>query len=283
MTLIRPTARRWALTSPRAVQSRMRGLMLILPVLLVASAGCDIAMADYREQESTEWRKTYELQPGGRVEISNINGKIDVRPGEGNRVEVFAKKVGKAASKEDAKAAIERIQIVENVSGGDIKIETKVDRSDGGLFNHSSGQVEYVVRVPPAAELKLSTVNGGVEIEGMTGRINAETTNGGVRAREISGTIEASTTNGGVEVDLAAVPSGGVKLECTNGGIKLRLPSDAKASISARISNGGIDAEGLNVQARGESSRRRLDGDLNGGGPRISLEGTNGGISIRAR
>jgi len=126
-------------------------------------------------------------------------------------------------------------------------------------------------------------VNGGVELPGLTGRVNAEATNGGVRGRDIGGAIEATTTNGGVEMDLAAVAPGGVKLECTNGGIILRLPSDAKATIAARITNGGIDTKGLNLQSRGESSNRRLDGDLNGGGPRIALEGTNGGIEISAR
>ena len=263
---------------------RLRAAALVLPVLLLASAGCDIAMADHREQESAEWRKSYELQAGGTVEIINVNGKIHVSPGAGNSVEVVAKKIGKGSSKEAAKQAIERIEIVDSSAGGSVKLQTKVDRSGGdGIFGHSMGQVEYTVRVPANAELKLTTVNGGVEIEGVSGRITAEATNGGVRATDVAGTIEAVTTNGGVEVDLAKVPEGGVKLECTNGGIRLRLPSDSKATISARITNGGINAEGLNMQTRGESSRRRLDGDLNGGGPRISLEGTNGGISIRSR
>ena len=79
------------------------------------------------------------------------------------------------------------------------------------------------------------------------------------------------------------MPEDGVKLECTNGGIKLRLPSDAKATISARITNGGIETSGLTLDATGEQSRRRLDGRLNGGGPRIDLEGTNGGIRISSR
>jgi hypothetical protein len=74
-----------------------------------------------------------------------------------------------------------------------------------------------------------------------------------------------------------------VKLECTNGGIRLRLPADAKASISARITNGGIETSGLTLDATGAQSRRRLDGRLNGGGPRIDLEGTNGGIRISSR
>ena len=263
---------------------RVRTATALLPILLLASAGCDIAMADFSEQETAEWRQTYELQAGGRVEINNVNGKIHVVPGEGRTVEVVAKKIGKASSKDLAKQAMDRIQIVDSSSGNVIKVETKVDRSGGGgLFSHSQAQVEYSVRLPANAEVKVTTVNGGVEVEGLSGRVNAEATNGGVRARDVSGQLDASTTNGGVEVELAAVSDGGVKLECTNGGIELRLPPDAKATISARVANGGIDAQGLNLTTRGESSRRRLDGDLNGGGPRIELEGTNGGIQIRAR
>ncbi len=261
---------------------RVRAAALLLPAFLVISAGCDIAMADFSEQETAEWRKTYELSPGGRIEINNVSGKIEVSPGEGNTVEVYAKRIGKASSKDAAKSALDRVQIVDSSDGGVIKVETKVDRS-GTTFGHSQTQVEYVVRVPERANLKVSTVNGGLELTGLDGRVVAEATNGGIRASDIGGAIEASTTNGGVEVDLAAVAEDGVKLECTNGGIKLRLPRDAKATINARISNGGISADGLGLETRGESNRRRLDGDLNGGGPRIELQGTNGGIEISAR
>ena len=143
-------------------------------------------------------------------------------------------------------------------------------------------QVKYTVRVPAGAEVKFTTVNGGVEVTGLSGRVTAETTNGGVTARDISGTIDASTTNGGVDVELTRVGEGGAKLECTNGGIKLRLPADSKASISASITNGGIDASGLTLETT-EKSRRRLEGRLNGGGAPIRLDGTNGGIRIAAR
>ena len=60
------------------MSGRLRAVTCVLPVLLMFSAGCDIAMADFADQESAEWRKTYELQAGGRVEISNVNGKIEV-------------------------------------------------------------------------------------------------------------------------------------------------------------------------------------------------------------
>jgi DUF4097 and DUF4098 domain-containing protein YvlB len=168
------------------------------------------------------------------------------------------------------------------VSGGNIKVSTKIERAAGGWFEMGGTQVKYIVKVPAAADGTFTTVNGGVEVNGLSGRVHAETTNGGVVARDVSGAIEASTTNGGVDVELLRVSDGGAKLECTNGGIKLRLPSDAKASISATITNGGIDTSGLSIE-KTESSRRRLEGRLNGGGPAIRLEGTNGGISISAR
>jgi DUF4097 and DUF4098 domain-containing protein YvlB len=137
--------------------------------------------------------------------------------------------------------------------------------------------------VPASLEVRFSTVNGGIELTGLKGRINAETTNGGIKAHDVGGPIDASTTNGGIEVELSKVAESGVKLGCTNGGIELTLPQDSRATISARITNGGINTEGVNIETTGESTRRRLDGRMNGGGPRIDLEGTNGGIRIASR
>lgn len=259
---------------------KSRALATLLPLLLVAAGGCDIAIADHSEKVTSEWTKTFEIGPGGRFEVSNVNGKVQVLPADGTTVEVVAKKIGSGATPEAAKEALERIQIAESVSGNSVKVETKLDR---GNWSRGGGSVEYTVRVPRSVEVKAVTVNGGVDVRGIEGRVVAEATNGGVRAREIGGPIEASTTNGGVDVELTRVAPEGAKLECTNGGIELRLPKDAQASISARVTNGGIDTGGLAIQAVGESSRRRLNGNLNGGGPRISLEGTNGGIRIAAR
>jgi putative adhesin len=267
------------------VTTRARVAALALPLLVfsAAGAGCDIALADYKQKETAEWRKTYEVQPGGRVEIINVNGKIDVEPSSGNRVEVVAEKTARGATSEAARQALDRIEILETSSASGVRIETKAQRSGGGLMGHSNQQVQYRVKVPAAAEVTFRTVNGGIELSGLTGRISAETTNGGIKAHEVSGYIDASTTNGGVDVDLVRLAEAGVKLGCTNGGITLRLPADSRATISARVTNGGIDTNGLQIDTTGESSRRRLDGKLNGGGAPIDIEGTNGGIHIAGR
>jgi hypothetical protein len=257
---------------------------LIVPLVLaaIASAGCDIVTADLRSEETTEWHKTYTLDPNGRVEIGNVNGKISVEPSEGNTVDVTAIKKARGATPEAAKASLERASIIEDVSSGRVKIDTKIARLEGIVFNGGNLQVEYRVKVPAGAEVQFKTTNGGIDVRDLKGRVTAETVNGGVTTRNVTGQLDASTTNGGLDIDLARVPDGGVKLECTNGGIKVRLPRDAKATISASITNGGIDVNDLSIEG-GESSRRRLDGRLNGGGPRIQIEGTNGGIRLSAR
>lgn len=254
---------------------------LLLPVLLLSVSACDIVTADFKAQETAEWRRSYELQPGGLVEIANINGKVEVIASTGNTVEVTAVKTARGGSPEAAREMLERIQIVESASPAAVRIETRVPRTSG-LFHTGSGQVRYTVKVPASAEARFTTVNGGIDAVGLQGRTTLQTTNGGIHAQDIGGPIEASTTNGGVEVDLTRVADAGVRLECTNGGISLRLPSDARATISASVTNGGIDTGGLSL-ATTESSRRRLQGDLNGGGPAIRLEGTNGGITLAAR
>ena len=258
---------------------------LIVPLALAAifSAGCDIVTADLRSEETSTWHKTYTLDANGRVEIGNVNGKIIVEASAGNTVDVTATKKARGATPEAAKAALERATIAEDVNSGRVKIDTKVARMEGIVFNGGNLQVEYRVKVPAGAEVRFVTTNGGIEVSDLTGRVYAETTNGGVTARNIGGQIDASTTNGGLDIDMSRVPDGGVKLECTNGGIRLRLPKDAKANINASITNGGIDTGDLSIDGSGENNRRRLDGKLNGGGPRIQIEGMNGGIKLSSR
>jgi hypothetical protein len=255
---------------------------LMLPLLLASMAGCDIVTADLRSEETAQWHKAYQLDANGRVEIANVNGRIAVEPSDGNTVDVTAIKKAKGASTDAAKAALERATIVEDVSAGRIKIATRMTNTSGIVLS-GHVQVEYRVKVPAGADVRFTTTNGGIEITGLQGRITAETTNGGVVTRDVGGQLDASTTNGGLDIDMSRVPEGGVKLGFTNGGLKMRMPRDARATIVARITNGGISAGDLPIETTGENSRRRLEGRLNGGGGRIEIDGTNGGITLSGR
>jgi len=255
-----------------------KALAALMVALAAAGAGCDIVGAHV--ESTAQWQKTYSIPANGKVEIDNVSGKIDVEPSSGNSVEVTAIKKARGVSEEAAKASLDRIKIDEYVTPESVKLDTKYPNASG--FLSSSGSVEYHVKVPAGATATFSTVNGEVTVTGLSGQVHAETTNGEVRTRDLSGQLEASTTNGGLDIDLAKMPEGGVRLECTNGGIKVRLPRDAKADISASITNGGISAGDLQIDTT-ESSRRHLEGKMNGGGPRLKIDGTNGGITLSSR
>jgi hypothetical protein len=254
-----------------------------LLVVLVAAAtvsACDVVVTSLnaRGKAQDQWTRTYPISAGGKVEILNTNGAIDVVGSDGTQVEVMAERTARAATDEDAKEFLKQVVISEEVSAGSIRLETKVPRNISG----KSAEVAYHLKVPASVGVRVENTNGQVTLTALKGDLRAETTNGGVRGQQLSGAVAATTTNGSVKLQFDAVAAGGIQAETTNGSVDLTIPSTAKADVKARCVNGGIGINGLTLEG-GESSRRRVDGRLNGGGPTISAETTNGAIRITGK
>jgi DUF4097 and DUF4098 domain-containing protein YvlB len=250
-------------------------------VLALLAGGCDISVGEHgfsmdvaAGKATDEWTRSYTVSPGGQLEIANINGVINASPGDGPRLEIRAERIAKASTDEKAQELLKKIEIVEEASANKVRLETRVPKMS---WQRSGHEVRYWVKVPKGLAVNFETVNGGVRLENLDGQIVASTTNGGVRGTGLRGHVKASTTNGGVQIEMASVTDE-VELATTNGGIRLQLPRDAKANLDARCVNGGIGVSDFDVD--GEQTRRRVNGTINGGGPRISVETTNGGVRI---
>ncbi len=258
---------------------RRMGPAIVVPLAVVAmalfSAACDVAFQGLNATARDEWKKTYTLAPGGHFQVTNVNGAIEVSPSDGRTVEVVAERRVRASSEQAAKEALKSLQITEKVSPDDIRLE--VPGQSGGM-HFGSREVSFKIKLPADAVVRLTTRNGGVSVEGLKGPVKVETSNGAINGENIGGSLDAGTTNGGITVQMTALGPDGVRLDTTNGGITLRVPVDTRANISARWVHGGFEATGLKPE--GESDRRHYDGKLNGGGPRIDLSTTNGGIRI---
>jgi DUF4097 and DUF4098 domain-containing protein YvlB len=251
-----------------------------IAILSGTLSACDLAFSHFNEQASDTWTKTYPLSEGGRLEVKNTNGFIRVEAGSGNQVEVSAEKIGRGATLEAAKESLKTIEVVEDVSADRVRLETK--RQGGGSFGRSGFEVRYTIRVPSSAQVELQNTNGEVRVTGVTRGTRMSTTNGQIDGRGLAGEVRATTTNGGVEIELASLTQP-VNVSTTNGGVTLKIPKDAKADLQATCTNGGIDVHGLDLDVEGERTRRRLNGRLNGGGPRIDVSTTNGAIDVRAK
>ena len=264
----------------QAKRSLTLGGRLALVVLASLSlAACDVVVSSMNMSGKAQdtWSRTYPIAPNGRIELINTNGQIEVLATAGQQIEVQAERIARANTDEAAKEVLKDIQIKEDVSGDVVRLETVLPRG-GGM--RRGGEVRYFLKVPASISVQVHNTNGQVRVDGVKGAVTAETTNGGVRGQNLSGDVDASTTNGGVEIEMLSVGANGVKADTTNGGITLVVPENVKAQFKATTRNGGISLTGLTVD--GESSRTRVEGTINGGGPSISLGTTNGGIRVRA-
>lgn len=258
-------------------------------VALVAAAsltaGCEIKAGEgdfsfdlSAGKASDTWTRSYDLPAGGRIEILNVNGEIRAEASTGAKLEVTAERSASAATDEQARELLNAIEMREEVSERRVRIETIGPRRR--LGGHKAS---FVVRVPAGVHVDLRTVNGGVRLDNVGGEVRATSTNGGVKGTVAAASlIEARTTNGGVELSMSgALADGGeVRLTSVNGGVRLAVPSDTRADVSARCVNGRINVNDLTLAAEGEQTRRRVQGTINGGGARIELQTTNGGVTI---
>lgn len=246
-----------------------------LPVL----GACHLSISNQAEARS-EWTKDYTLAAGASLEIRNTNGQIEVEAVDGNTVSILAERIARAATDQAAKDAAESLEIRDTVSDGGVVIDARTSMS--GIVLGGSRQVKFHIKAPKATRLRLSNTNGAIDVRATSGALNLSTTNGRIRGAGLTGPARAETTNGDVDLDFVVMPAGGITAETTNGAVVIRLPTDARARIEARVTNGGIDADGLPLDVT-EQSRRRLSATMNGGGPEIRVDTTNGGVRIRAR
>jgi len=259
-----------------SVGARLCGLVVTASAL----TACDVVVSSMHAQGKAqdEWSRSYPVSSNALLEILNGNGEVTVTGGTGTTVEVKAERIARAASDELAQEFLKQVEILEQVGRDHVRLETKAPPR----AHRSYAEVRYHVAVPAGMSVRLRNTNGAVTVIGVEGEVKAETTNGGVKGQGLAGAVEATTTNGGVSLEMTAVPAGGIRAETTNGGVDLRIPGSAKADIRASVLNGGITLTGFELEG-GEKTRRRVEGRLNGGGPNVNLETTNGGIKIAAR
>jgi hypothetical protein len=265
---------------PQAGVLRRGVSALVVLLATVGLAACDVAFNAFegggRVKATDRWVRSYELSDGATIQVDNTNGRIEVEGVDGNRCEVTAELSARAGTEEAARDVLKRTVIREDVTSTHVKLVTEYPKG----LRRSGIDVSYVLRVPRGSTIQLETVNGGISVTQVKGAVRVETTNGGIKGRDLAGGVVATSTNGGVDVEVSAVADEGIQLETTNGGIELRVPTAAKGTISARCVNGGINVTDLPVE-KTQSSRRRLEGTLNGGGPSIRVETVNGGIRLR--
>ena len=244
-------------------------------------SACDVTIKDgdiknvsMRHTASREWSRHYPLADGGRVEIVNPNGPIEVAVGPAGAVDIAAVLEAGGMTEARAKQHLSEVNLEETATPDHVRVATvRKNARDGGL------DVSFKITMPQNAQLEMTGNNGRLKADGLRGHVKAMVVNGGIELTGLRGTVDAVGVNASVSAKMAEV-SGPLRLEATNGRVALEIPKTAKATLNARSVNGNITSSGL---ATAETTGRRirtLESQINGGGPQIDLRVTNGRISI---
>lgn len=201
---------------------------------------------------------------------------------------------GNANDKSKSKEGLKRI------SGGGIDLEVSENgnavRVKSDSWNH---KINLEIEVPSGFDLDVSTYNDGdLMITNIQGQVELTNYNGDITALNISGSVVATSYNGEIKVTFDKVTDGTPMSYSTfNGDIDITFPAALKASMKMKTEQGEIfTGFDMNIKSTGPVQKKdaksgvykvTIDewkyGDVNGGGPEISMKNYNGDIYVRKK
>ena len=230
-----------------------------------------------------EWQYHALLKNGQQVWIKNTNGPIEVVGGTSDSLEVHAQKSWRHSDPQS-------VQIVPVMTERGVTIcamwEAKEQRcSEGGDYRMNGVRkndvaVRFTVALPKGIPLEVSTVNGGLEINGVSAAVDANTVNGRIAVSTSKGPIQATTVNGSIEANMQELAGGDVKLTTVNGSVSAGLPPEINANIDAETVNGRVETTDFKVKVMGKMSTRHVRGTIGNGGSTLKLVTVNGSITL---
>jgi hypothetical protein len=172
----------------------------------------------------------YYVEENTILDISNINGQIDVDGWENDTILLH---FIKATNEKYGEDEFDKVEININEIGNKIIVETEY------LENRNHVSVSMKINVPNHVIVgSVNTQNGGIYISNLKGDVEANTKNGPIYINNVDGFVEAIAINGPISVK----DTTGVNDIITNNGVICAEINDINNDISIKTDNGNIEA-----------------------------------------
>ena len=224
------------------------------------------------DEQACEVRTATFSLVNGHLNVNAENGGIEVIGEDRQDIALEARVSAHAGSQSEAASLLHEVTI----QTGAI-VEAHGPRPVSG----HGWSVGYKLLVPRQLAAKFHTLNGNLSLTALNGAIDGETTNGGLHLEDLAGDVHVRTTNGGISANLEGNTwqGTGLSVKAVNGGVSVSVSHAYSAHLVASTVNGGIS---VNIPGANQSEvhRHSVDTNLGSGGPTISFETVNGGVSI---
>ena len=236
--------------------------------------------------------KSFVVSGPARLELSNIRGSVDIRPGADGVITVKAEKLADTGNTEQTE-----IEITQD-TGGSVKVKTRFPENWLDLlFCSKPCKVNYIVTAPRACALQINGVSNTVFAEGFEGEASFKTVSGEITVRVMNGSLSFDTVSGDIQLsDLTGklhlnTVSGAIKGAHLSGALNLNTVSgdiefeqSSLPTVTANTVSGGMELEtGL---GEGPYKFNSVSGDLTIKLPAdahctVELQSLSGDLSIK--
>ena len=245
-----------------------------MKLLICLAAAASFAAVAAGSASAQDFKKSYDLAAGGRIEVQNMSGNVTVTGYDGREVVVTGTRKGPDA---------DVVEIEDRSSSNEVAIGVKYPHNC-----NCDASIDFVVQVPSGTKFefsKISSMSGDVRIDGVTGEVHATSMSGDVHVGEIAGTVEATAMSGDVDVDIARLEGAGdLSFTSMSGDVEIRLPADAGADVAIRTTSGEITTDfPIEVHAQKYGSGQWADGKIGDGARHLTLKSMSGDVSFMRR
>ncbi len=282
---------------------------------LIAALGLLLPLA---AQAATRVDERAPLGAGGRVELSNIAGKVSVRGWDRNEVALSGSMADGLTLKQDRSTNRVRWEVVypRNGNNGGATLELRVPRAVEVQLGTVSADIDVaevdvrrlqanavsgdIAAAGRSGETALTTVSGSIRSQVQTPRLDLRAVSGSVQATGGSGEVAAETVSGSIKLDAGRVqrlgaeavsgslnvaaaglaPGGKVTLQTVSGSIGLQLPRSVSAQLSVKTFSGDIQSDAGTVERPRYGPGRSLEAKLGGGDGDITINAHSGNVRV---
>jgi len=186
------------------------------------------------------------------------------------------------------------------IGGGGLDLEVVESNNTVKVQSDSwNTKLNLEIEVPSGFDMDVHTYNDGdLVITNVQGSVELTNYNGEITALNISGSVVATTYNGEIKVAFDKITEGTpMSFSTYNGDIDVTFPAATKATLKLKTDQGDIYS-GFDVDIKSSGPIQKKDeksgvykviidewrkGDINGGGPEITMRNYNGDIYIRKK
>ncbi|HEX8162455.1 MAG TPA: HEAT repeat domain-containing protein [Pyrinomonadaceae bacterium] len=221
--------------------------------------------------EREELRQTFQLSPGARVELSDIDGPVQIDTTDGAGAEVVVKSFSYAAN--PRKLAVEQTSSSLTLRGPGRKERGDFDSPDG--TRHS-----VRLTIPRRSNLVLTNVRDGVRVGELDGAVKLDRVAGRVGIAQAAGGAEISGVSGSVTLSLTRLAGRGVTVSGVAGKVTLKFLEDVNAELQTGGVKGKVYVELPDVAAQGEMTKSDFRAKVGAGGAAITINDVTGTVRL---